>query len=150
MKIAIIGAGNVGGALGRGWTAAGHEVVFGVRDPKDPKVVELLEGAKGRARAATLREAAGAGDVIVFATPWSATRDAVSATGSLSGKIVIDATNPLKPDLSGLAIGHSTSAAEQIAGWTGGARVVRPSTRSGAAHDGPPLRRSAGHHVPLW
>jgi 8-hydroxy-5-deazaflavin:NADPH oxidoreductase len=46
-------------------------------------------------------------------------------SGNLSGKIVIDCTNPLKPDLSGLAIGHTTSAAEQVASWAKGARVVK-------------------------
>ena len=43
MKIAIIGAGNVGGTLGRAWVKAGHEVMFGVRDPSSPKVAALLE-----------------------------------------------------------------------------------------------------------
>ena len=139
MKIAIIGAGDIGGTLGRGWGAAGHEVVFGVRDSQDPKVVALLRAVQGRTRATTLGDAAAAGDVVVFTSPRPATHDAISAAGSLSGKIVIDAANPSKPDLSGLALGHTASAAEQVAGWAAGAKVVKAFTRPGGAHDTVPL-----------
>jgi len=50
----------------------------------------------------------------VLATPWSAAEAALKETGDLRGTVVVDATNPLKSDLSGLAIGHSTSAAEEV------------------------------------
>ena len=53
MKIAVIGAGNVGGALGTLWAAKGHEIVFGVRDPQDAKLQKLLESTHGKARAAS-------------------------------------------------------------------------------------------------
>ncbi len=139
MKIAIVGAGNVGGTLGKAWAARGHDVVFGVRTPHDPKVQELLKATGGRARASGVREAATVSDVVVLATPWGATPEAVRAAGSLSGKIVVDATNPLKVDLSGLALGHSTSAAEEVAGWAPGARVVKAFNTIGAQHMADPL-----------
>jgi 8-hydroxy-5-deazaflavin:NADPH oxidoreductase len=60
MKIAILGAGNVGGTLGAAWANRGHEVVFGVRDAADPKLKELLARAHGKARVASVRHAADA------------------------------------------------------------------------------------------
>jgi 8-hydroxy-5-deazaflavin:NADPH oxidoreductase len=114
MNIGIIGSGNVGGALGKGWAKKGHSVVFGVRDTADGKVNSLLKDAGPNARAASVQEAAAFGDVVAFATPWPASQDAIRSAGDLKGKIVFDCTNPLKPDLSGLEIGQTTSAAEMF------------------------------------
>jgi predicted dinucleotide-binding enzyme len=130
MRIGIIGAGSVGGALGRGWTRAGHEVTFGVRSPSDPKTARLHEGTG--AKTASVAEAAAFGEVVVFATPWEATQEAVKSAGGLTGKIVFDCTNPLAPNLSGLTHGFDTSAAEQVAAWAPGARVVKIFNTTGA------------------
>ena len=130
MRIGIIGAGSVGGALGRGWTRAGHDVTFGVRDAAAPKVQELL--AATGAKAAAVAEAAAAGEVVVFATPWDATQDAVRHAGDLKGKIVFDCTNPLAPQLAGLTHGFDTSAGEMVAAWAPGARVVKVFNTTGA------------------
>ena len=132
MNIGIIGAGNVGGALGRGWAKAGHHIKFGVRDAGKPDVVALLEETGPNASAGTGAEAAGFGEVVVLTTPWPATEAAIHSAGNLAGKIVIDCTNPLKPDLSGLVVGHDTSAAEQVAQWARGARVVKCFNTTGA------------------
>lgn len=134
MKIAIIGAGNVGSSLGKGWAARGHEVVFGVRDPRDAKVQEAVKATGGTAHATSVQEAASSAEVVVLATPWGATQDAIRAAGDLRGKIVVDATNPLKPDLSGLALGHTTSAGEEVARWAAGAKVVKAFNTIGAQH----------------
>ncbi len=133
MKIAIIGAGNVGSSLGKGWAARGHEVVFGVRDSRDAKVQEVVEATGGKARATSVKDAAAA-EVVVLATPWVATQEALRAAGDVRGKIVVDATNPLKPDLSGLALGHTTSAGEEVARWATGAKVVKAFNTIGAQH----------------
>ncbi len=63
--------------------------------------------------------------MVLLATPWGAAQEAVKAAGSLNGKVVIDCTNPLTEDFSALAIGHTTSAAEEVARWAPGARVVK-------------------------
>ena len=132
MKIGVIGAGNVGGALGKGWAKKGHQVILGVRNPSDPEVGALLKQAGGSARAGSVAEAAQFGEVVVFATPWPATQDAVRNAGNLSGKVVFDCTNPLKEDMSGLEVGHTTSAAEQVASWAKGARVVKIFNTTGS------------------
>jgi predicted dinucleotide-binding enzyme len=134
MKIAVIGVGNVGGTLGPAWANAGHEVIYGVRDPGSEKVHTLVENSGENATAAGVAEAAAAAEVVVFATPWSATRDAVQAAGNLEGKIVIDCTNPIAPDLKGLSIGTTTSAGEQVAQWTPGARVVKAFNTTGSGN----------------
>ncbi len=124
MNIAVIGTGNVGGALGRRWAQAGHDVSFGVRDPQKDRVQTLVSELGGKARAINVHEAARRADVVVFATPWGGTEDAIKSAGDLSGKIVIDCTNPLAPDMSP-SIGHTTSAGEQVAAWAVGARVAK-------------------------
>jgi predicted dinucleotide-binding enzyme len=131
MKIAIIGAGNVGGTLGKGWAARGHQIFYGVQRPQDAKVGELLQATGHGARAGSPAEAAAFAEVVLFATPWQAAEAAVKSAGELAGKIVIDVTNPLKPDLSGLALGYTTSAAEQVASWAKGAKVCKAFNTTG-------------------
>ena len=130
MRIGIIGAGSVGGALGRGWARAGHEVLYGVRNAADPKVVKLTE--ETGAKAGTVAEAAAFGEVVVLATPWDATEDAIRQAGDLQGKILFDCTNPLAPQLSGLTHKDDTSGGEQVAAWASGARVVKIFNTTGA------------------
>lgn len=125
MHIAIIGAGNVGGTLGRAWVKSGHGVCFGVPNPSGAKMLDLLKMTGSKAKAATVPEAAKDAEVVVFGTPWGVTRDAVRQAGNLSGKVILDCTNPLKEDLSGLAVGHTTSGAEQLASWASSNRVVK-------------------------
>lgn len=125
MKIAVVGAGNVGGTLGKGWAKKGHDVTFGVRNTSDSKVKQLLAATGGKARASSVKEAATGAEVIALTVPWDGAQDAVKNAGNLSGKIVLDCTKPLKPDLSGLTHGYDTSGAEQIAKWAAAARVVK-------------------------
>jgi predicted dinucleotide-binding enzyme len=105
MKLAIIGAGNVGGTLGKAWAEkGGHDVCFGVRDPKAEKTQMLVKAIGPNAQAASLQEAAVLADVIVLATPWPATESAIRATGDLKDKILLDATNPLEMRPDGLGL----------------------------------------------
>jgi 8-hydroxy-5-deazaflavin:NADPH oxidoreductase len=132
MKIGIIGVGNVGAALGKGWAKKTHQVVFGVRNASDPKVAAAVKEVGSNARAASVAEAAGFAEVVVLATPWPSAQDAIRSAGSLTGKILFDCTNPLKADLSGLDVGFTTSAAEQVQSWAHGARVVKVFNTTGS------------------
>jgi predicted dinucleotide-binding enzyme len=79
-------------------------------------------------------------DIVVLCTPWQGTQQAVQSSGDLSGKVVIDCTNPLTPDVAGLEVGHTTSGAEQVAQWASGARVCKAMNQIGAPMmDGPQL-----------
>lgn len=120
MKIGIIGAGNVGRALGGRLIAAGHEVTFGLVDPEDTSEIDELEGARG----ASVRGAVEAAEVVVLATPWKFTQDAVEAAGDFENKPLLDATNPIGPGFT-LTHGHDDSGAEQVARWATNARVVK-------------------------
>jgi NADPH-dependent F420 reductase len=134
MTIAIIGTGNVGSALGRAWGSKGHTIIFGTRDPLSGKVCELIESIGSNARATTISEAAASSEIILLAVHWPAAHDVIVAMGDLHGKIIIDPTNPVLPGLAGLAIGHTTSAAEQIAGWAPEATIVKAFNTTGAAN----------------
>ncbi|MBE9185373.1 NADPH-dependent F420 reductase [Microcoleus sp. LEGE 07076] len=137
MKIGIIGAGNVGGTLGRILTQKNHSIVFGVRDPQSAKVQSAVASTGGNARAASVRQAASHGQILILATPWNGTQEAIAAAGDLTGKIIIDATNPIELTPAGLAagltIGHTTSAAEEIAKWAIGAQIVKAFNNIGAS-----------------
>jgi 8-hydroxy-5-deazaflavin:NADPH oxidoreductase len=135
MRIAVIGAGNVGGMLGKLWAGKGHEMVFGAPDPKNDKLAALLRSIGGKARAASVAEAAAFGEVVVLATPWPAAQAAIGSAGNhLAGKILVDCTNPLAADLSGLVVGTDNSAGEEVARWARGAKVVKAFNTIGAAN----------------
>jgi 8-hydroxy-5-deazaflavin:NADPH oxidoreductase len=134
MKIAIIGAGNVGGTLGTAWAQkAGHEVFFGVRDPKAEKTQAVVRKLGGKARAGTPVEAAASADFIVLTTPWPQAEAAIRSLGNVDGRIILDATNPLVRGADGitLEIGHSTSAGEKVQGWAKGASVFKTLNTTG-------------------
>jgi predicted dinucleotide-binding enzyme len=125
MKLGIIGAGNVGGTLGARWAQAGHTVTFSAKDPGSAKMADVLAKAGPNARAGLIEQAVEASDLVLLATPWAASEEVVRGIRGWEGKILIDATNPLLPDLSGLAIGTTTSAAEMISQWAPQAKVVK-------------------------
>jgi 8-hydroxy-5-deazaflavin:NADPH oxidoreductase len=122
MKIGIIGSGNMGSGLGNIWGRKGHEVIFSYS--RSQEKLNSLAAALPKAKAGMPAEAARA-DVVLLSVRWADVPDALKQAGSLNNKIVIDCTNPLKPDLSGLELGHTTSAAEEIARMAPGAKVVK-------------------------
>jgi predicted dinucleotide-binding enzyme len=95
MKITVLGTGKVGHTLGTKWAAAGHNVVFGVRDVMAEKVQTLLE--ETTALAAPVAEAIATSKIVVFAIPGTAVPEIVIANKeTLDGKILIDATNKIR------------------------------------------------------
>jgi len=131
MNIAIIGAGSVGTTLGTAWARRGHRIVFGVRDLSGERVGDLKKAGENIS-VATNAEAAKDARVIALCTPWDVTQAAIQSSGDLTGKIVIDCTNPVKADFSGLALGFSTSGAEQVASWAKGAQVFKAMNQIGS------------------
>jgi 8-hydroxy-5-deazaflavin:NADPH oxidoreductase len=125
MNLGIIGSGNVGGTLGTRWAQAGHQVAFASREIDSPDIQKLVSKAGPSARAATVPQAAAFGDVLVLATPWLAAKEALQSAGDLTGKVLLDATNPVLPNLEGLEVGTTTSGGEQVAGWARGAKLVK-------------------------
>lgn len=93
MRIAVLGAGNIGRTLAGKWIQAGHEIRFGVRDAHSPKTVSALQLAPG-ANATEVATAIRASDVILFSVPWKTVPEIARANAmNLNGKVLIDATN---------------------------------------------------------
>lgn len=123
MQVAIIGTGNVGRAIGGTLARAGHEVTYAAQDESKTRTVA---GAVGGHAAPSLAEAAAGARVVVLAVPYAAIEGVAQAIrGSVAGKVVIDATNPLRADGGGLATGDGPSGAERLAGLLDGARVAK-------------------------
>ena len=93
MRIGIIGAGKVGGGLGKLWVRAGHQVFFSSRHPNRLKV--LVEEAGSGAYSGNVADAALFGDLILFSPNFWGVDGALEATGPLKGKTVV-VTNPLE------------------------------------------------------
>lgn len=91
MKIAIIGTGNVGGALATKWANKGHEINLGVRDINSFKGKELLSNPN--TKALTIEDAVINSDIILLSTPATAAVEVVKSLGDTTGKIIIDAMN---------------------------------------------------------
>ncbi|MDJ0760188.1 MAG: NAD(P)-binding domain-containing protein [Woeseiaceae bacterium] len=108
--IAVIGTGQVGSALGPEFAAQGHDIVYGSRNPDSQKVKDLVAKTPGNASATLPQDAIREADIVVLAVPGMMVEDIVRGLGDLSGKIVIDPTNPLTGDWSKeIRIGVSTS-----------------------------------------
>src|SRR5262245_52007038 len=97
MKVGILGTGDVGKALGRGFIALGHEVKMGGREASNPKATAWAREAGAKASAGTFADAAKFGEIVVLATMGTATEDVLRGVGTepFKGKPVLDATNPL-------------------------------------------------------
>lgn len=144
MKIGILGAGNIGGNLGRRFAAAGHQVRFGVRDPK--KLEALLTECGPSATAGDVASAAAFAEVVVLAVPWGSAMAVLDAAGPLDGKVLIDTTNASRWE-DGPVPAVTTSAAQLIAERVPGARVVKAWNTIGAEHILDPRRSGAAANL---
>lgn len=131
MKIAVLGAGNVGGTLAVALAKKDHQIILGVRDPEASKYKDLADKIGYGTRVDTVRGAAETADAILLATPWAATQSVLEqVAGAIDGKIVMDCTNPIAPGFR-LALGHSTSGGEMVAAWAKGAHVFKVFNSTG-------------------
>ena len=136
MKVAIIGAGNVGKALATSISRAGHHVTITAKNPDNAQVAAKETGA---VHAATNADAVADAEVIILAVPFVGAGEQVAEDirGSVAGKTIIDVTNPIKPDFSGLAT-DDTSAAEEFQGRLPEANVVKAFNTIFATHQASP------------
>lgn len=124
MKLAVIGSGNIGKSIGSWAAEVGYDVLFSAKNEAHAKAA--AEASGHGARAASVRAAVEASDLVLLALPYEAAKEVLpSLAALLKGKTVIDATNPLAADFSSLTVGHNTSAAEEIAKLVPGANVVK-------------------------
>ena len=123
--IAVIGTGDVGSALGPEFAAQGHTIVYGSREPQRGKVKELVEKTGELASATTPADAAAQADIVVLAVPGLMVEEITRSLGDLSGKIIIDPTNPLERRMNRLEHAVDTSNAEIIQAAAPGAYVVK-------------------------
>ncbi len=123
--IAVIGTGEVGGALGPAFAAQGHEIIYGSRDPSREAVQNLVSRTGAKASALLPAAAASRADIVVLAIPGLMVEEITRSLGDLSGKIIIDPTNPLKRGSGCLVYGVATSNGEIIQAAAPGAHVVK-------------------------
>ena len=123
--IAVIGTGRVGSALGTEFADQGHTIIYGSRDPTAATVRELVERTAGDASATSQANAVTGADIVILAVPGMLARDITGNLGDLSGKIIIDPTNPLLFDDNGVAHGVDTSNGEIIQSVAPDAYIVK-------------------------
>lgn len=131
--IAVIGTGNVGGALGQRFAELGHTIVYGSRSPQSEDVARLVARTGANATAATQRDAVLGADIVVLALPWEVTEQVTRELGDLSDVVVIDPTNPRSTGADGLRdYAFEGSLAERVQAIVPRARVVKAFSTLGA------------------
>jgi NADPH-dependent F420 reductase len=112
MTVAVIGTGNMGSGFARLLASTGEKVVVGARDPAKASrlALEIGGSTEGGGIAAAVKLA----DVVLIAVWYQHFEETVREAGDLSGKIVIDISNPVTEDFKALRVGHATSAAEEL------------------------------------
>jgi len=124
MKIAVIGSGNIGKSIGAWASKVDYEVIFTAKNEQHAQ--EAAKAAGNHATAADVQKAVESAELILLAVPYDAVKEVLSQVKpQLKGKVLIDATNALTEDFSGLKLGFTTSAAEEIAKLAPEAKVVK-------------------------
>lgn len=144
MKVALIGTGNMGSGLAKQIAKAGHSLAVAGRNSAKAQDVARATGATFKPS-----NAAEGAEVVIAATGYGDAVAALRSAGDLSGKVVVDISNPLTADYMGLTIGHGTSAAEEIQKAFPKAKVVKAfnTVFAQVLAAGPSL---AGETVPVY
>lgn len=122
-NITMIGAGKMATILSQYFAKAGHKVYIGARE--EEKAIQLANMIGHGVEGGSIGEAIQHGEIVFIAIPYLQIKDTVKLTGPLAGKTVVDMSNPLKPDFSGLLIGGETSAGEELAKIVPDAKVIK-------------------------
>jgi len=121
MRIALLGAGRIGGNAARLWSRAGHDILISFS--RDPDALPARATELGdHVNAATPAHAVAVADVVMLAVPWDAVDEALAQAGELAGKVLIDATNPFGSSAKPAA---GQTVAEYNSARAPGARYVR-------------------------
>ncbi|MCE3011855.1 MAG: NAD(P)-binding domain-containing protein [Proteobacteria bacterium] len=132
MNVGFIGTGKVGGTLAKSLGAKGHTIYLSSRDPRSFSVKNLAGAIGVNASVYSIQEVILKSDIIIMATPWASTASIVQQfANQLEEKILIDCTNPLKPDLSGLELGHTTSGGEVLQALVPKAKIFKAFNTTG-------------------
>ena len=123
MTVAIIGTGKMGSGISKLLASKGGQVAIGGRDPA--KAAKLAEEIGGSAQGGGIEAAVKLADVVILAVWYQQLEETIRAAGDLTGKILVDISNPITEDFKGLRIGHSTSAAEELQALAPRAKVVK-------------------------
>lgn len=140
MKVGILGSGEVGRKLADGFIELGHQVKIGSRDPNQSNITDWIgKHDKEKASSGTFAETASFGELVVLATLWEGTAEAIRLSNSenLASKIVIDVTNPLdfsKGTPPSLALGHTNSGGETVQRTLPNSKVVKAFNIVGNPH----------------
>ena len=129
-RVGVLGSGEVGRRLAAGFRSRGNDVMIGSRNPSKPELREWLSGDGAGINAGSFEQAAAHGELLVLAVLGNAAEEAIADAGTenFSGKVVIDAMNPL--DFSGgfppkLSISGEDSLGEQVQRALPNAKVVK-------------------------
>ncbi|SKC74323.1 NADPH-dependent F420 reductase [Paraburkholderia hospita] len=123
MKVAVIGTGNIGAAYVHAFNEAGFEVVVGHREPA--KAAKLANEVGARVEGGGIAAAFKLADVVLLALPYPVIAEVLAGMGDLTGKTLIDVSNPVSADFKDLVIGLTSSAAEEIQAAAPAAHVVK-------------------------
>jgi predicted dinucleotide-binding enzyme len=131
MKLSIIGAGEMGGALAQAFSRT-HEVTVTGSKPGSPSVAALVRSSRGRISELPIERASGA-DLVVLAVPWKSVDAALQGLGNLDGATLLVVTLPRVEGKNRLELGFDTLGAEVIAGRARGADVIQAFNTMSAA-----------------
>ncbi|GJE58581.1 NADPH-dependent F420 reductase [Methylobacterium trifolii] len=123
MTIAVIGTGNMGSGFAKLFASTGEKVVIGARDPA--KASRLAQDIGGSAEGGGIAAAVKLADVILVAVWCQHFEESIRAAGDLSGKVIIDISNPVTEDFKSLRLGHTSSAAEELQKLAPHAKIVK-------------------------
>ena len=123
MTVAVIGTGKMGSGIAKLLASKGIAVAIGARDPA--KASALAEEIGGNAQGGGIAAAVALADVVILAVWYQQLAETVAEAGDLTGKTLVDISNPITEDFKGLRIGHSTSAAEELQALAPDAKVVK-------------------------